>query len=103
MRIDPKVSRSKIIWTRGSGDWEHGQVEFEPRWLFRIYAGQVDPADPSHFTIAYEREAARGTIDGYLREDDRVEFVPRTGAIVDRDPHGREIVWDPDVAPATRP
>ena len=103
IRLDQKVSSTKVTWTRGPSDWEHGQVEFEPHGLFRIYAGQADPADPAHFTIDYERDGGRSTIDGYLREDDRVEFVPRSGAIVSRDAHGREAYWDPDLAPTTRP
>jgi hypothetical protein len=36
----------------------------------RFYAGQADPADPSHFTIVYEMTGGRGTIDGWLRGSD---------------------------------
>jgi hypothetical protein len=37
----------------------------------RIFAGQPDPTDASHFTIAYEwPDCVRGTIDGRLRDDD---------------------------------
>ncbi|HET6251394.1 MAG TPA: hypothetical protein VFE47_27160 [Tepidisphaeraceae bacterium] len=35
----------------------------------RIYAGQADPADPSHFTIAYSINDKRGLIDGNLQAD----------------------------------
>ena len=34
----------------------------------RFYAGQADPSDPSHFTIAYEMTGGRGTIDGWLKD-----------------------------------
>jgi hypothetical protein len=35
----------------------------------RFYAGQVDPADPAHFTIRYDLSNQSGTIDGRLLED----------------------------------
>lgn len=47
----------------------------------RIFAGQRDPQDPSHFTIAYYRlsGSASGThlIDGWLTEDDQVLLEER--------------------------
>lgn len=36
----------------------------------RIFAGQSDRNDPSHFTIAYQINSARGTIDGRLMRDE---------------------------------
>ena len=49
----------------------------------RIYAGQPDDDDPSHFTIEYESHGQRGTIDGWLQDDDtvrmRVRGQPATG------------------------
>jgi hypothetical protein len=39
----------------------------EGEWL-RIFAGQPDPGDPSHFTIEYEADGKHGVIDGWLRE-----------------------------------
>ena len=35
----------------------------------RFYAGQADPSDPSHFTIAYEMTGGRGTLDVWLRDE----------------------------------
>jgi hypothetical protein len=100
---DPKDTRSRVVWTKGT-DWNQGEVSFSPRGLFRIYAGRVDPTDPSHFTIDYELDDQRGTIDGRMREDDQVELRPRGGAIIDRSSDGREAVWDPYASPpATRP
>ena len=44
----------------------------------RLYGGQIDPADPSHFTIAYEADGVRGVLDGYLLDDGRtIEFGVR--------------------------
>ncbi|MDB5303396.1 MAG: hypothetical protein JWM97_945 [Phycisphaerales bacterium] len=40
----------------------------------RVYAGQLDPADPSHFTILYETAEGTGVIDGWLMDDDNVKF-----------------------------
>jgi hypothetical protein len=43
----------------------------------RLYAGQIDPADESHFTIKYEYSDRSGTIDGWLKDDDTVVLEPR--------------------------
>ncbi|MDB5332053.1 MAG: hypothetical protein JWP03_3204 [Phycisphaerales bacterium] len=40
----------------------------------RVYAGQLDPADPSHFTILYQTANGNGTLDGWLKDDDSVKF-----------------------------
>ena len=47
----------------------------------RVYAGQPDAADASHFTIAYEIDGRPGVIDGWLR-DQGLELRPREGALV---------------------
>jgi len=96
---------STINWTRGNPDWEHGQVEYNVKDLFRIYAAKLDPSDPSKFTIDYDVDDHHGTIDGRLVAADRVELTPREGAIVNKDVQGRSLVWDPHVAPipATQP
>jgi hypothetical protein len=43
----------------------------------RVFAGQPDPNDPSHFTIDYEVHGVRHTLDGWLRDDDTVVIEPR--------------------------
>jgi hypothetical protein len=43
----------------------------------RIYCGQVDPRDSSHFTIVYEMWGQRDTLDGYLEDYDYVTLKPR--------------------------
>jgi hypothetical protein len=40
----------------------------------RVYAGQLDPADPSHFTVLYQTANGNGTLDGWLKDDDSVKF-----------------------------
>jgi hypothetical protein len=44
---------------------------------FKLYAGRPDLADPSHFTIDYELDGRRETIDGWLRDDDAVDLKLR--------------------------
>jgi hypothetical protein len=48
----------------------------------RVYAGQPDPADPSHFTIRYEVDGVEHVADGWLRDGwpagyDSVQFKVR--------------------------
>jgi hypothetical protein len=45
----------------------------------RLYAGQPDDDDPSHFTIRYEVEHQSGMIDGWLQADDTVKLQVRDG------------------------
>lgn len=48
-----------------------------PEPQIRIYAGQPDPADASHFTIRYEMWGQSDILDGWLRDDDSVTLTPR--------------------------
>lgn len=63
-------------------EWSIASFGHEPQWLqpstsafmpfspqaqrVKVYAGQVDPNDPSHFTIDYEVDGLRKTVDGWL-------------------------------------
>ena len=38
----------------------------------RIWTGQADPHDPSHFTFEFQVGDRRGTFDGWLQDDDTV-------------------------------
>ncbi len=44
----------------------------------RIYAGQLDPTDESHFTYVMEIDNKKTTYDGYLKSDDSVVIEPRS-------------------------
>jgi hypothetical protein len=46
----------------------------------RVYPGEFDPADPSHFTFEYEADGQRVVVDGYLQFDDAIAILPRTPA-----------------------
>ena len=41
----------------------------QPYVHLRMFAGQPDPGDEAHFTIAFERGGRRGVIDGWLVDD----------------------------------
>jgi len=45
--------------------------------MVRMYAGQIDPNDPSHFTIRYEMWGQTDTLDGRLDDNDDVTLTPR--------------------------
>jgi hypothetical protein len=45
-----------------------------------LYAGQIDPGDDSHFTLAYTINGKPGTIDGRLGDDDTVKLELRPGS-----------------------
>jgi hypothetical protein len=49
----------------------------QPFGTVRILAGQIDPADESHFTIDFQTPSGSGTIDGRLRADDSVTLTLR--------------------------
>jgi hypothetical protein len=51
--------------------------ENQPEPKLRVYAGQADPADASHFTIDYEQWDQRDTFDCWLQADDTVRIKPR--------------------------
>ena len=49
---------------------------------FSFYAGQPDPADPAHFTMDYDLDGEKGTIDGRLKDDATIELKPRRGTML---------------------
>jgi hypothetical protein len=55
--------------------YDSGEVSIAGR--FRLFAGQPDPADESHFTIRYELDGKPNIIDGWLMPDDTVKLEPR--------------------------
>jgi hypothetical protein len=49
---------------------------------YRFYAGQPDPADPSHFTIPYDLDGKRGVIHGRVKASGALELKPDGGRLV---------------------
>ena len=45
--------------------------------LVRMYAGQADPHDPSHFTIRYRMWGQEDVLDGKLDDQDEITLAPR--------------------------
>ena len=64
---------------RAFAQLDHFNFETDPSLPVRLYAGEPDPADASHFTISYEAGGVPGTIDGWLRADDTVTLQVRDG------------------------
>jgi hypothetical protein len=54
-------------------------MQFDYEDALRLTAGQIDPADPSHFTITYRFQDQAGVIDGWLRDDDTISLRPQNG------------------------
>ena len=69
-----------------------------PTDVVRLYCGKPDPADSSHFTIDYDLNGVRGTIDGRLGSSGVVTLRPRSGRIV---VNGGMCCWSPSGAPMT--
>jgi hypothetical protein len=56
---------------RSNGSWMTPFAFANPSGLY-LHAGQTDPANPSHFTIAFDYPDQSGTIDGWLQPDDSI-------------------------------
>jgi hypothetical protein len=59
---------------RPVGDFWFSLTEGE---TIRVFAGQADANDPSHFTIEFDLSGRRGTIDGWLRANETIDLRPR--------------------------
>lgn len=75
--IDPSSAvhgpSALITLTRGDGV----TVTLQPGDTFRVFAGQPDPDDVSHFTIDYLVNDTRHTVDGWLVDDGMVRIEAR--------------------------
>lgn len=78
------------------------------QWPLRIFAGQPDPRDLSHFTLDYLYHGQRGRIDAYLNDDDSITFgsttawVPQTALSGRARGDGIEVYLDAAI-PISRP
>ena len=79
--IDPATLRGQpqVVSEQGIGFEEWGVDGLAESAVFRIYPGQPDPHDASHFTIRFEADDKSGMIEGWLQDDDTVKFMV-TGA-----------------------
>lgn len=76
---------------RADNEW-HWYIDCRPEDRLRLFAGQPDPSDPSHFTIGYDYNGAPGVIDVHLQDDDTLRLVPDRGTGGGPDPRGG---WSP--------
>lgn len=96
--------RTMRVWQWRNHPNEKIQMEVEPHGLFRFYAAQVDAADASHFAIDYALDGEPGTIDGWLKDNDKLLLQPRTGNVENYRIGSRdELAWNPLTGAATRP
>ena len=54
-----------------------GFANYWPGSRVRIFAGQADPADDTHFSFECEVDGKRTIMDGYLGADDKIDFSNR--------------------------
>jgi hypothetical protein len=99
--VEPPDARSRVIYqTRDDGNLRANP--WQPRGLWRIRAGQLDPNDPTHVTILYDIDGKPGVIDARLGDGDRLMFTPRTGRLVQW-PDSNTYTWDLTATSTTQP
>jgi hypothetical protein len=72
-------ARMPVHWSPSEDAKQPGTLKIDYRDQLRVYAGQPDPTDESHFTLGYELDGKPGTIDGWLRPNGSVVLEPREG------------------------
>lgn len=75
------AANQKLTWAPPTADGPE-QIRLTGPGQFRFYAGQLDPADPTHFTVDYDVDDTRGTIHGRIAPDGTVRLEPTTGRVV---------------------
>jgi hypothetical protein len=56
------------------GEWRDPVFVYQMPKPLRMYAGQADPADDSHFTIRFHLPQGEGKIDGWLLQTDQLNL-----------------------------
>jgi hypothetical protein len=79
--IKPAGLNGGLTFTHGITPIQQASSRFtsDPSASVVIFAGRVDTEDTTAFTIGYEMDGERGTIDGYLRDEELVEIRIRDG------------------------
>lgn len=81
--IHPDSDPREVRWTwtpPAAGQPE--QIRLLDGGHLRLFAGQPDPADPTHFTIRYDFDGRPGTIHGHLKPTGTVDLHPDHGTLV---------------------
>ena len=83
LSIFPANDRGKAPWTwTPSADGKTDQIQLEPIRQFRFYAGQLDPADPAHFTVPCDVDGTRQIIHGRLQPNGSLVLQPESGQML---------------------
>jgi hypothetical protein len=75
----PEGTEMRANWSWPAASGQPGRLKINYRSQMRVYAGQPDPADASHFTIAYDLDGHPGVINGWLKADGSIVLEPRIG------------------------
>jgi len=75
--FDPGLPLQGMRMTARIGGIDRPPPDAETHSPLRVYAGQVDPADPTHFSVRFQRGQESGVIDGYLKDDESVSLKVR--------------------------
>ena len=67
------------VWSVERLQIGHYEVDRQPKDVIRMFAGQSDPQDPTHFTIRYLLNGTEGFIDGNLQADGKTVVVAARG------------------------
>jgi hypothetical protein len=75
------LAQEGLLQERQGRTWFRQSFKFRipPEQSLKLYVGQADPNDESHFTIDYKTSLGNGVIDGWLQPDDSVKFQVRSG------------------------
>lgn len=76
------ATQLRAHWAAATQPGNPGKLTVQYSDQLRLYAGQIDPADTSHFTITYDLDGQTGVIDGWLKADRIVVLQPRLGKVV---------------------
>jgi hypothetical protein len=98
-RIFLSLTNHQPLWTSGTiPATPSGGLEMclKSTDVVRLYHGQPDPNDGSAFTIDYDLNGTRGTIDGKLTSSGTITLTPRSGRVVLL---GGNSFWSPGEAP----
>jgi len=75
--FEPGLALQGMRMTSRTGGIDRSPPDAEIPSPLRVYAGQIDPADSSHFTVRFQRGRESGIIDGYLKDDESVTLKVR--------------------------
>src|SRR5258706_647630 len=76
IRPEDKVWQLPWTWTPGTPGTAE-EIRLTGGGHYRFFAGQPDPADPSHFTIPYDPHAKRGVIHDRVSTGAALALKPR--------------------------